>query len=242
MRPIVMIKYGKKEHLKQLVNGIIRFAPTEDYINLEKITGEKGQGDLDEGKLYVNSICSIMQSYNNPNEVSISQNVNFKFTFNEINYRPVFCLSQYFEEDITDCSTLNISKDKVDAIIHDFPEATHALIIKEPEKFIDDLSKISISMCSNEIQYFDYTQNWINMYAFVASEEKTNNGSKIKYRFTANNIYRQLYCKSDKFKKQQEYRFILKDWIINKPIFLSISFTSKYEIVPIKKLYKKIML
>ena len=59
MKPIVMIKYGKKKHLKQLVNGMIRFAPTEDYINLQKIIGEKGQGDLDEGKLYVKSMCAI---------------------------------------------------------------------------------------------------------------------------------------------------------------------------------------
>ena len=67
MQPIVLIKYGKKKHLKQLVNGMIRFAPTEDYIKLQSITGEKGQGDSDEGKLHISSTRAIMQPHDNPN-------------------------------------------------------------------------------------------------------------------------------------------------------------------------------
>ena len=67
MKPIVLIKYGKKKHLKQLVRGLIRFAPTEDYIKLQGITGEKGQGDSDEGKLHISSTRAIMQPPDNPN-------------------------------------------------------------------------------------------------------------------------------------------------------------------------------
>ena len=242
MKPIVMIKYGKKKHLKQLANGMIRFAPTEDYINLQKIIGEKGQGDSDEGKLFVKSIRAMIQPHDNPNTTTFVENANFKISFDELNRKPVFCLSQYSEEDTTENTTLSIAQDKVDAIKHDFPEATHALIIKEPEKFIADLMKISGSMHSNEIQYYDYRHNWINMYVFVAGENQGKNDVGTIYHVTTENIYRQLYCKSDELTKQQEYRFILKDWLISKPIFLPFSFTSKYKIVPIKKLYKKIKL
>ena len=242
MQPIVLIKYGKEKHLKQLVNGVIRFAPTEDYIRLQGITGEKGQGDSDEGKLHISSTRAIMQPHDNPNTATYVQNANFKISFEELNRKPVFCLSQYAEEDTISGTALSIAKDKIAAIEHDFPDATHALIIKEPEKFIADLMKISESMDSNEIQYYDYKQNWINMYVFVAGDDQSKNERGTIYTFTMDNIYRQLYCKSDELKKQQEYRFILTDWLISKPIFLPFRFTSKYKIVPIKKLYKKIKL
>ena len=242
MKSVVMIKYGKKKHLKQLVNGMIRFAPTEDYINLQKIIGGKGQGDYDEGKLYIKSIYAILQPQDNPNAITFLKNADFKFSVDKLNHKPVFCLSQYFEDDTINSRTLNIARDKVDTIKHDFPEATHALIIKEPEKFIDDLLKISNSMCPNEIQYYNSEYNWINMYAFVAGENKTNNDLGTVYHITTKNIYRLLFCKSDELEKQQEYRFILIDYFVNNPIFLPFSFTSRYKIVPIKKLYKKIKL
>lgn len=237
-----MIKYGKKKHLKQLISGMVRFAPTEDYIKLQRETGEKGQGDSDEGKLYIKATRAIMQPHDNTNTTNFVQNANFKISFDELNRKPVFCLSQYFEEDTTDGTTLSIAQDKVDTIKHNFPGATHALIIKEPEKFISDLMKISESVNSNEIQYYDYNHNWINMYIFVAGEDNEKNKVGTVYNITTENIYRQLYCKSDELKKQQEYRFILTDWLISKPIFLPFTFTSKYKIVPIKRLYKKIKL
>ena len=53
MKPKFMIKYGKEEHLQQLVDGKIRFAPSQTYVRLEEAQHNKGQGDLLEGKMKI---------------------------------------------------------------------------------------------------------------------------------------------------------------------------------------------
>ncbi len=42
MKPKFMIKYGKEEHLQQLVDGKIRFAPSQTYVRLEEAQHNKG--------------------------------------------------------------------------------------------------------------------------------------------------------------------------------------------------------
>lgn len=242
MQPIVFIKYGKKKHLKQLVNGMIRFAPTEDYIKLQAQTGIKGQGDTDEGKMRVRSQRAIMQPHDNSQAAAVVYNATLDISFEDVNNHPVFCLSQYFDEDTINNTILNISHDKIHTIMQDFPSATHALIILEPNVFISNIMQISDCMRSDGIRYFDKSCNSINMLDFIASDECHKEGTITTYLFTEDNIHRQLFCKSDELTKQQEYRFILTDWLISKPIFLSFAFTSKFKIVPIKKLYKKIKL
>lgn len=45
------VKYGKKEHLQQIVSGKLRFSPSQNYIKMEELLHNKGQGDLLEGKM-----------------------------------------------------------------------------------------------------------------------------------------------------------------------------------------------
>ncbi len=53
MQPIFMIKFGKRAHLQQIVEGRIRFSPIENYVKLEEQQQIKGQGDKLEAKLPV---------------------------------------------------------------------------------------------------------------------------------------------------------------------------------------------
>lgn len=238
MQPQVFIKYGQKEHLEQLVSGSIRFAPTEDYISTEKSTGVKGQGDSDEGKLHIKSTRTVLQPHDGASSATIIPDLRACLSFEDVNRLPVFCLSQYSEEDMVNEQILKLPKEKVDVIKHDFPKATHALIIQEPETFISDVKKVSEDVDSNEIKYFDYNYLWLDMLSFITSTSKD---SKC-FSLTTENIYRQLYCKNDTLKAQQEYRFILLDRYIDKAIFLPFKFSSKYKIVPIDDLYKEIEL
>ncbi len=41
-----MIKYGKYDHLKQIVDGALRMTSSQTYIGIEKEQHNKGQGDL----------------------------------------------------------------------------------------------------------------------------------------------------------------------------------------------------
>lgn len=43
------IKYGEKKHLQQIVDGKLRFTPSQTYIKIEEKQHNKGQGDLLEG-------------------------------------------------------------------------------------------------------------------------------------------------------------------------------------------------
>lgn len=47
------IKYGEKEHLQQIVDGKLRFTPSQTYIKIEEKQHNKGQGDLLEGKMKI---------------------------------------------------------------------------------------------------------------------------------------------------------------------------------------------
>jgi hypothetical protein len=46
----ILIKYGEEEHLKQIVNGSLRFSPSEVYVKMEEEQHNKGQGDMLDGK------------------------------------------------------------------------------------------------------------------------------------------------------------------------------------------------
>lgn len=48
-----MIKYGKAEHLQQIIDGSLRLTPSQDYIKIEESQHNRGQGDLLEGKMKI---------------------------------------------------------------------------------------------------------------------------------------------------------------------------------------------
>ena len=83
MEPTIMIKYGEKQHLEQLVGGTIRFAPTEDYISMQRKNGTKGQGDSDEGKMHIKSIRSILQPHDEKTSASIISNADYCLSFED---------------------------------------------------------------------------------------------------------------------------------------------------------------
>ena len=144
-----MIKYGEKEHLEQIIKGTIRFAPSQEYINLEEALHNKGQGDLLEGRLKI-KIQGGKISHSEANEFlgSLPPNSTITISVQDVNNMPVFCLSQYGNEYITEYVdeqnySISLSADKISGIRSDFPKATHALVIYEPNKFIKSIYNIT---------------------------------------------------------------------------------------------------
>lgn len=77
----------------------------------------------------------------------------------------------------------------------------------------------------------------MNMYlATDNTEEKFNERLTLTYE----NRYRHLLCKDIDFEKQQEYRFIVLDDLITKPVFYDYEFSSEYVLVPIDDLKDEI--
>ena len=85
-----MIKYGKENHLQQIVNGVIRFAPSQKYIELEKEQHNKGQGDLLEGKWVVHAERMVIKGLETGREIQVPQKTNIVLGTADVNNMPVF--------------------------------------------------------------------------------------------------------------------------------------------------------
>lgn len=233
----IFIKYGIKEHLKQIVNGKLRFSPSQNYVKMEELLHNKGQGDLLEGKMLLQiegGHCCDPKT----NELrEILPKCRMLVDIQDVNNMPVFCLSSYL---IAEDNILSLEQNHLDLIKNDFPDATHALIIQAPDTFIQDVYSIAgHKIISDRIKYYDYSINTIQMYMYLTTgDEKIVNNSTMIY----DNRYRHLLCKDISFSNQQEYRFIILDELIKSPTFYDFQFNSQYKIVSIDELYENIIL
>ncbi len=227
MQPIFMIKFGKRAHLQQIVEGRIRFSPIENYVKLEEQQQIKGQGDKLEAKLpvYLSSSKNALIDWGN-----LLGNV------------PIFCLSQYGEEDIKKETTgknysIAIRNEILEQVKLDFVEADYALVILEPEVFIQDITMgLNRAILVHEIMYFDYTINDMDMFEFLANDRIVEYKEMDK---TKEDLYKFLFCKNkNSFEKQQEYRVAILDEKIVEPKFYDFQFNSKYMLIPISELLK----
>lgn len=236
------IKYGEREHLQQIVDGGLRFSPSQTYIRLEEKQHNKGQGDLLEGKMKVNA--EKIKFYNREtNECLVTQKKSIiTVSIQNVSNMPIFCLSHYGDESIEDIdgvSKIAFDDEHIKGIKKDFPKATHALIIYEPDKFVDSVkNSIDRNLISDKIIYYDYSINVLQMYTFLTTGDEQIRTNE-DFSMTYDNRYRHLLCKDISFENQREYRFIVLDELITKPKFYNFKFDVKYQIVQIDDLMAK---
>lgn len=240
----IMIKFGKKNHLKQIVNGQIRFSPSQNYITIEETQHNHGQGDLLEGKWRIHAE-SLRVFHPETHEYlgAIEHKADFTVSIQDVNDMPVFCLSRY-ESSHVDDGMFQMEDNEYKKIIKDFPEATHALIILEPSKFVNGVNdSINHMMIADLVRYFDYRINDLRMAMYLTTGDENAKTQGFFYGTgTYENRYRHLLCKDVDFINQKEFRFIIQDELISTPKFYEIRFESKYILVPIKRLRKGVML
>lgn len=235
-----MIKYGKEEHLKQIIDGKIRFSPSQTYIKMEKELHNKGQGDLLEGKMRIKSTNTRMHDYETKELKLECPNADFIVGLDEVNNMPIFCISKYDMEDTIDYIDKNnykicISQDEIESIKKDFSSATHALIILEPDRFIDSIKQIDRGIKNGEIRYYDYSINPLQMFMYLTTGEEEIITNQV-LSFTEDNKYRILFCKDIAFANQKEYRFINTQRLIDEAISCDFNFNTKYLLIPIEEL------
>lgn len=244
----ILIKYGEEDHLKAIVNGSLRFSPSQIYVNMEKDLHNKGQGDLLDGKWVINNVTGGKFVEEGTGRIGlIPPNSRFYISIQDVNSMPVFCLSHYGEECITEEigeKKFSLPEGRLDQIKHDFPKATHALMIFNPGVFIQEAEKAEgHRIVSDRIHYFDYSVNEMRMASFLTTgDENTIPESGISYTTTYNDRYRHLLCKDNDFKNQDEYRFIILDELIDAPKSYKFNFLSEYRIVPLDALKDKVVL
>lgn len=236
----VMIKYGIKDHLQQIVDGTLRFAPSQQYVEMERDLHNKGQGDLLDGKMKIRFERAEARDPITDELMYVFPKSDMIVSIQDVNNMPIFCLSYYEDEAIRcidDREHLVMNSDVLDSIKKDFKDATHALIIFEPEKFIEDVHRISgHQFISDSIRYYNYDMNSLEMFMFLCTGCETLHNN-VEQFMTYENRYRNLLCKDIAFSQQKEYRFIGLDELITSPVFYAFEFKSLYAIVPIDRLY-----
>lgn len=233
------VKYGEEKHLQQIVDGALRFTPSQTYVKLEETQHNKGQGDLLEGKFKIKIESAKMFHPETDELLGVFPKSTLTISIQDVSNMPIFCLSHYGDEYIEEVDgeeKIVFDENHIQEIKCDFPKATHALIILEPEKFIGDVENIvGHEVVGDVIHYYDYDINSLQMYMFL-----TTGNTELKkdemLTMTYDNRYRHLLCKDISFEKQREYRFIGIDELIEEPIFYSFDFSSRYMIVPIEQL------
>jgi len=238
----VFIKYGEEKHLKQIVNGSLRFSPSETYVKMEVEQHNKGQGDMLDGKWKIHAVNFRMEDPDNGRVVFEGKNCTFTVSIQDVNSMPVFCLSYYGNEFISDESgkkNIQLSSEKIEKIKKDFPKATHGLVIFNPDVFIKEVARAEgHDIISDHVHYFNFDINEIGMASFLSTgDEKVlpQSGGQV-FTTTYDKRYRHLLCKDNNFKNQDEYRFIIVDELIKEPKKYRFEFKSAYKIVQIDEL------
>ena len=143
------IRYGEKEHLQQIVDGKLRFTPSQTYIKIEEKQHNKGQGDLLEGRMKIKIEGARMYHPETNEYLGTLPKSTVVISIQDVSNMPIFCLSYYGEESIVDVeglTTIDIDAEHIDGGKKDFLKATHALILFDPEKFISSVEKLKESI------------------------------------------------------------------------------------------------
>lgn len=234
----VFIKYGEKEHLQQIVDGHLRFTPAKSYIEIEQKQHNKGQGDLLEGKWVIHAENAKMVSHQTGETFTLPPKSNIVVGTVDVTTLPVFCLSSYDDDILDENARLSLESDAIDKVKCDFPKATHALIIFEKDKFIEQVkSTIGHAIESDSIHYYDYDINDVNMMSFLTTGDEDSFKAKgVTLSMKYDERYRHLLCKDKDFSNQKEYRFIVTDTLTDVPVCYDFAFDCAYKIVPIDEL------
>lgn len=229
----LLMKFGKKEHLEQIVKGNLRFTRLGYYREQENING-KGLGDAKEGYLtdhidvenQENKMISCFSILNKENANVILTNDNLE---------------------------INIKKSYIDKMEKDFSQYKYdaALLIYDKDCFEDNI-KAKHSLKCGKVKYFNEQKEYPIYGAVNDYLSQYNSIPRGGLEFhIANysapnsiNINDLVFRKSDYYKVENEWRVLLdENVVVNENFYtMKFDFNCVYKFVDIKDLDKPIKL
>ncbi|WP_143316875.1 hypothetical protein [Clostridium sp. HBUAS56017] len=198
----LIVKFGEKKHIEELMNGKLYTRRLKYYRNYEKELGDKSRGDINEGTQILND---VEFSFIDPksNLTLFSGNGKARITYDDVDKMPVFCSCCILKKDlefIREDEEFNIYELNFEKILGDtFGESywdTASLI--EPNYFFEQIKtcceKENIAMTGEKVTYYD---NKINLQDLNKSVEKD-----------FKNI---AFWKDNSYKKQKEHRILFQN-------------------------------
>lgn len=165
--PIFLIKFGKKEYLEQIKNGIVRFTKLKKYQEIEN----PAIGDMNEGlESIVHQDGKMKVTFqhpliNNGKEINISNSIKEIRNFPDVNVNKyVACFSFFTQEDIVNNTIFD------DAMLKE-SEWNDVLLFIQTDNFVEALFTAlkNFNIKFKPVKYLDYSLNQIRLNEFVKS-------------------------------------------------------------------------
>jgi hypothetical protein len=201
-KDIIMAKFTNSQWTEDFLNGNLYMNNFNHFIEQEKRTKEKGQGDSFEAAL-VTEIQNIKLHDGNNNVFATSKSGRVIERYSNVKHIPLFCMALFNSKDfevldVSDKSVkfmIDIAPEEKDAIRKAFKSDT-VLFTFSPEVFvqrvIESLLPIDPNLLYGSVKYVDYS---------IMDAERRKNFDEMTPEF--------LFTKHLSLQYQREYRFVL---------------------------------
>lgn len=249
-----LLKFGKKEHIEEFVNGSLFCSNAETFWKIEKDKKIKGQGDILEGGSRIYAQRVVMQEPSSGRVADFNSNVDILVHYEPVKNIPVFCLFVVYDSDC--CKdhkgnySIRLSDETKDIIREHFPDADTVAIIACPKQFIEDVdTSIGCHIENGPVNYFNIDKgvdigdgkvamDMEYMKYLTQDVPPVKEKGQIKYVFSVDYVYRALFCKDIFFKQEQEYRIVLPNESISKGKHYPVKFSQNIQMMPLDEFMK----
>ena len=198
----LLMKFGSEENLKKLQAGQLYMKNLKYYVDLEKTTDDEDVGDKYDGQMVLQDIKINM--YTVDTNKFIAQ-FNAPTASMDLGYLqcPVFCMFMFdyrnHVEEHLDGENLTVKYQFTEEQLKKMPNfGDSVLIIKNGDEFVNRVKKGLLDAG------YGFTRDYVQYYAF-------NNVEHLKQVQKDNS--RIAFCKRNKYSYQQEYRFLVHDFV-----------------------------
>jgi len=178
-----LIRFGKKEHLEKIQNGIIRFTNFKKY----QIIEDNNIGDIYEGLSsihYTDKNTKIYFSHpniNNNSKIDYTESIKSMWNYPDLNIF-ISCFSYFTAKDIHDNNIFD------DSILSK-EDWNYVLLVLDTKSFVENIFN-SIKIFNpfiKKVKYYDYSKNQENLDIFTKSL-KYEFQKEIRFAFNMNEI------------------------------------------------------
>lgn len=249
-----LLKFGKKKHIEEFVDGSLFCSNAETFWGIEKDKKIKGQGDILEAGSRMFAQRMTMQEHDTGNITAFNMKANALVHFEPAKNIPVFCLFTVYDSDC--CKdyeghySICLSEETKKVIREHFPNADTVAIIDYPQQFIEDVVvSIGYRIEHGQVQYFNIDKGLDAGDGKVAMDMEymkylmqdvppvKENGTE-KYIFCVDYVYRSLFCKDIFFRQEQEYRIVLPEESISEGKHYPVRFSTGIQMMPLDEFMK----
>lgn len=249
-----LLKFGKREHLESLINGNIYCSNAITFWGIEDKLKIKGQGDILEAGARMFAQKMTMHHPETNKVIATCGKTNGLVRIEPAEKMPVFCMFTVYEEDCKEDDdgkiVINLSEDKKQTIREHFPNADAVAIVPNPEVFIEDIrNSIGTEIKAENVHYFHIDKGFNTKDGQIAMDMEymkylmqdvppVKDDKGTRYTFYAEYAFRVLFCKDVFFEKEQEYRIVLPNEVIESGKSYPVKFSAKYEICDLNSFFE----